>query len=298
VVIGIVAGCGRFDFDARGDGRADVATPCARWSSFDAPVRLATVSTAYSDWSPAPSPDGTLLAWSDWNPTDAQFDVGIAVADTTGAFTTPGERVIGLDTANLWEEMPTFTADGRTIVYTVENLASSQWSVASAPLVDATHAGASQTLFQSASYNTEPQLSADGLRLYLTTNNLPPTNGHLQLAVATRTSTSVMFGAAQVFAELDTVDNSAGETLSADELEMIFASDRPGGIGWALWRTTRAAIDQPFAAPQVVAELDSPTDELGPALSFDGTTLELNYDAIYSGGNSDLWVSRRSCLGP
>jgi Tol biopolymer transport system component len=64
--------------------------------------------------------------------------------------------------------------------------------------------------------------------------------------------------------------------LRRDGLELIFSSNRPGGVGVLdLWVSTRQSSSEPWSVPVPLAgDVNSVTgSEAGPALSFDGLTL-------------------------
>jgi len=93
--------------------------------------------------------------------------------------------------------------------------------------------------------------------------------------------------------------------LSADGLEMIFMSERPGGLGgWDFWVTRRASLTSPWEKP---VNLDSPVNTSGheffPCLSVDGLTLFFatgffKYSTSRPGGMgmSDIWMATRESV--
>jgi hypothetical protein len=99
-------------------------------------------------------------------------------------------------------------------------------------------------------------------------------------------------------AEICSPQDEYAPALSTDGLEIFFASNRPGGKGgFDVYTSRRPALDQPFAPPTVVTEVNSALDDVGPRISSDGTTLYLNYDSITAGGgDADMWTATRSCL--
>ncbi|HEX5051962.1 MAG TPA: hypothetical protein VFZ65_09335, partial [Planctomycetota bacterium] len=83
-------------------------------------------------------------------------------------------------------------------------------------------------------------------------------------------------------------------TLSEDELYMVFASDRPGGLGgYDLYETSRPSVDALWAPPQNLVQLNSAGADYEPNLSYDG--LELYFASTRAGGlgTSDLYRSQR-----
>jgi hypothetical protein len=82
--------------------------------------------------------------------------------------------------------------------------------------------------------------------------------------------------------------------VSADERVMVFASWRPGGPGGSdLWIAARSAVDQPFSAPEPIADLNTPAFESGPSLNADGLTICFESDRPGSAGMADLYIATR-----
>ncbi|HWO11720.1 MAG TPA: hypothetical protein VNN80_19635, partial [Polyangiaceae bacterium] len=100
-----------------------------------------------------------------------------------------------------------------------------------------------------------PWLSADGLTIYFASG--PAGSGDIQRS--TRASVSAAFLAPEAVSELNSSSDEGGITVSADGLEAIFASNRPGGVGARdLYRATRARVSDPFSAPAPVDALNTP----------------------------------------
>jgi hypothetical protein len=80
--------------------------------------------------------------------------------------------------------------------------------------------------------------------------------------------------------------------VSADQLEIFFASSR-GGKGFkSIWVADRKSADVPFGAPRLVTELDSDGDDRPTWISTDGCRLYLVSDRT-AAGNFDIFVSTR-----
>ncbi len=89
-------------------------------------------------------------------------------------------------------------------------------------------------------------------------------------------------------------------SLSADELELYFASVRAGGLGNEdLWVSTRQSIDDPWDPPANLQTINSSYREAFPCISRDGLTLYFS-DFFYGPdrpgglGGHDLWFSTRA----
>lgn len=95
------------------------------------------------------------------------------------------------------------------------------------------------------------------------------------------------------------VNSSAADnnpTLSADELSLYFASDRPGGLGGTdIWVARRASPDAPWGIPvHLGAPVSSPSADGGPVLSADGHLLFIHSNRPGGYGANDIWVARRA----
>lgn len=80
--------------------------------------------------------------------------------------------------------------------------------------------------------------------------------------------------------------------ISADDLTLYFASDRPGGYGsWDIWVSTRPSKLDPFGEPALVSELSSASHDVPAWLSPDGCEMILS---SYRGGTSyDVYSAKR-----
>jgi Tol biopolymer transport system component len=137
-----------------------------------------------------------------------------------------------------------------------------------------------------------PDISADGLALYFTSDR----DGNSDLDVATRPTTSDSFGNA---VSLGPVVNSpsfeAAPSISADGLSLYFESDRPGSRDSDIWVATRSSPTAPFGSPvNLGAVVNSPSVDAHPEIS--GYGLSLYFSSYRDGGRggSDIWVSRRA----
>jgi WD40-like Beta Propeller Repeat len=81
-------------------------------------------------------------------------------------------------------------------------------------------------------------------------------------------------------------------TLTRDELEFYFTRSVPSAPG-DIWKSTRAAVSEPWALPQRVAELASDFNESTPEISADGLTLYFTSDRP-DGVANRLWRSQRA----
>jgi Tol biopolymer transport system component len=92
----------------------------------------------------------------------------------------------------------------------------------------------------------------------------------------------------------DPVADEDDPSLTADLLEIYFDSDRPatGAAMGDVWVAKRASATDAFGAPQLVAELASPSDDTTPEVSADGLTIFFSSDRA-NAGDRDIWTSTR-----
>lgn len=100
------------------------------------------------------------------------------------------------------------------------------------------------------------------------------------------------FGAPVKLAALSSSEADDDPSLTEDQLEIYFASHRPGGpASENIYRSTRASLSAPWAPPELVAELNSTSRSCTPRVSLDGLTL---YFTSQRTGDLSLHVSTRS----
>jgi len=145
-------------------------------------------------------------------------------------------------------------------------------------------------------YLQSPQDGA--LNLYFCRNETGSSRFDIYAAAVTRRGETR--GPAVLVAELSLPGvNDVSPTLRADGREIIFQSNRPGGVGTRadLWVSTRQSVREPWSTPQNLgATLNTTAAELQPSLSLDGRTLVFASDRAGSVGN-DIWMSTRTRNG-
>lgn len=126
-------------------------------------------------------------------------------------------------------------------------------------------------------FNRPSWLSADGNRLYYNTDG-----GKLRLATRTLPSTPFTRSVSDPFAMINDTGNASVGTLTPDELTVVFASSRAGGVGgFDFWMSTRTSISASFGAPINVSSLNTSGHEFGGWLASDRMYFVRNGD-IYS----------------
>jgi Tol biopolymer transport system component len=103
--------------------------------------------------------------------------------------------------------------------------------------------------------------------------------------------------------ELNTANEEAQATMTTDQLEICFQSDRPGGVGGAdIWCARRSSRAMPFDPPVVETTLSSTSTDWMPALSGDGAEIFFSSDRSGGAGSFDLyraeWVPAAGAFGP
>ena len=147
--------------------------------------------------------------------------------------------------------------------------------------------------------------------LYFSSNRRDPTaggNGDFDIYASPQLVDGT-FGPAVIVEELSTVfHRDRDPAIRRDGLEIIFASNRPGGSGGLdLWVATRASTADIWSAPiNLGAGINTPprppeleqANDWSPALSFDGTTLY--FASAFRAGNMsqmfDIWAATRTKL--
>lgn len=89
--------------------------------------------------------------------------------------------------------------------------------------------------------------------------------------------------------------NTARPNVSRDGREIVFDSDRPGGLGgFDIWWATRASITDPWSSPiNPGGNVNSAAGESRASLSTDGERLTFGSTRPGGEGGSDIYVARR-----
>lgn len=108
-----------------------------------------------------------------------------------------------------------------------------------------------------------------------------------------RSSTDTPFGTAENLLELNTTDTDHLARVSWDGLSLYFTSTRPGGGIEDIFVATRMTVDEAFADPVRVAELNQAENDSGATPTPDGLTV---YFASNRTGSWDLFRATRPDL--
>jgi outer membrane protein OmpA-like peptidoglycan-associated protein/Tol biopolymer transport system component len=190
------------------------------------------------------------------------------------------------------EYLPSFTADGKFLIYTVRYHDDEDFFYSSKNA-----AGNWQKAQPLEAVNTElseggSSISADGRLLFFTGCYRPGSLGGCDLYY-----TEMQNGEWQSLRHPGAPINSAHwdsqPSLSANGRYLYFASDRPGGLGGNdIWRSTRLA-DGSWGKPQNLgAPINTPGNDESPFIHADGQTLYFMSDGHPGLGDYDLFYAR------
>ena len=137
-------------------------------------------------------------------------------------------------------------------------------------------------------YDTTPEITRDGLLMWLTSSRAP-TNGN-DVYATSRGSLGSPWATPVLVPELSVTGfNTYSAQPSVNALTIVFSSDRSGN--YDLYIATRGTLADPWNAPQPIGELDTPGKESDPFLSDDGLTI---YYTSNAAGQDDLVFATRS----
>jgi hypothetical protein len=293
--------CGRIGFDAVADspdadavgGGADAqaVTPCPAWTPFEPPTLVENLSSG-AHWLGGLSDDEQLVFFADWK-ADTQNDLRVASRSSATALFEPSIELTELNSVN--QEQKPMSRDGLLLFFAQDTGGFTE--IVTAERADRSSAFGPITVLTelNSPRNDSPGwISRDGLRFYLSSNR--DVNKY-EIYYAERTSPSLPFSTPVLVSELSSPERDASPTLSVDELEILYASDRATPGRYDIWRATRTSRDEPFDPPQPVPELNTVEDDVLPHLSIDGSRLYYVYDTRLEGGrSSDVWLTERDCL--
>jgi len=248
-------------------------------------------------WEPASGPDASAGGpGGQGGVADAggSADAGVVSGplDTGGPCSefSPPERLSGFGlTGNLYG--PTLSLDAQQLFFaqfsTVEAVVSARRSDRGPVFSLATSVAG----VNAAGNNGTPFLTQDGLTLYFYSDRAGGV-GSRDIWRAHRSDPSAAW---QDVAPVPVINSSSLDhvpTLSADQLTLVFASDRSGLGGGDLWIAERGSVSANFSPPQNLRALNTPVEDSGPSLSSDGLTLYFSSKRP-SATTSDIWVATR-----
>jgi Tol biopolymer transport system component len=189
-------------------------------------------------------------------------------------------------TTTLTADDPTLTADmlemyfdnGSDIYVTKRKALIEAWTVPT-PVAELNSVGNDGT----------PRVSGNGLILVLSSNRTG--SQATDLWYSSRASRITVWDQPQIVGMINSSANDVAGTGTADTLNMMIASDRPGGAGgFDIYLTTRITGGE-FQVPVLVPELNTGALEASPHLTSDGTEV---YFYSTRGASGDLYHSVRT----
>jgi Tol biopolymer transport system component len=163
------------------------------------------------------------------------------------------------------------------------------WMQSRATLTDPFGALVPLPVLNTAANEFDPLPSRDGLRLYYMTE----ATGNGDVMLARRSSMSAAFSPPEPITELNGAYEDGNPALSADELLIIFASDRPGSMGSDdLYYASRPTRSAPFGPPQPVPGVNTPYLEGESFIACGDRELWFSSDRPNAGGKWHLYRAR------
>lgn len=286
-----LAACGRLGFDplasdATSDGAPgiDAASTCfAAWvdgAVLPPPVQIAALATAGDERDPFLADDRTLY-FSNGN--------DVLVATRTDRGSPFGPATVATDLSSPSTDLRVSMTADQLIVFVARDQAANIdiWSATRTTTAELFGGGGFVPVVSTNSADNDPEISDDGLRLYLA----PSPGGNVQdLVVASRPTRADTFSPPQPIAELNTGAADGDPTLAVDGRVIVFARG-PGGGEFDLLYSTRADRGLPFAPPAVIPNISQPGYDADGTLSDDACELIFASNRAGGAGGFDLYRS-------
>lgn len=138
-----------------------------------------------------------------------------------------------------------------------------------------------------------PSISADGLTLFFASTR----SGDMDLFTTTRRTRDDSWATpVNLGAPLNPPSTEWSPWVSADQLEVYFASDQPGGYGGLdLWRSTRSTVNDTWGQPvNLGPTINSSSDDMIPNVTADGLCMFFGSTRPGGYGNRDTWMTTRA----
>lgn len=287
VLIGLVgAGCGTVsdkpadasvakDVSAIDASAIDGAPPrCNPSAPFGTPVELTAIDTVSDDEGGFLQPDELTIYFGSARPGGAGgFDIYKATrASVTAPFggVTP---VAGVNTAGD-EREPRVSSDGLTIIAT--DHPGNAWRLVLAQRASATVAFPALQPIANVSgttNDTEPSLLPDGNVIYFGSDRAGASTGY-DIYRTSRSGGAFIAPTLVAGTQLNTAFVESSPTITPDELNLYFLSNRTGTMGtYDIYYASRASTANAFSAPVPVAELNTSNLEFPNWISADNCVL-------------------------
>jgi hypothetical protein len=143
----------------------------------------------------------------------------------------------------------------------------------------------------SAATENTPQVSGDGLTIYLSSSRISSPD----IFVSTRASRTDLWSVPALVAELSGPDDDTGIHVSPDGLTAYLNLSTAGMIATAeLYRTTRTTTAMPWSTPTLITELSSPLQDTDAFVTANDQVI---YWASDRSGNQEIWRAKRPATG-
>ena len=139
-----------------------------------------------------------------------------------------------------------------------------------------------------------PFLTDGGLTLLLASDR-PSNDGFNDLMIATRASTSDVFGTPTAIANVNSNGVELAPQLSTDGLRLYFSSDRSNNDR-DIYMASRASRSDNFSAPTRVSVSSAQSQEFGPSLRGDELEVFIASDRGGGSGSMDIWRAVRASV--
>ncbi len=224
-------------------------------------------------------------------------DACASECEDLGAWSAP--RLLAFSDAMVTEDDPTPSADGLELYFTAtrsDTLGGADvYRVARAAATDPWGPVEHVVELSSTMNENTPELSADGLTLYMVSNRAG-TQGNDDILVASRPRRDAAWSPPAFVPELSSPSVDRSPSLYLDGLAILFHSGRAGGPGGQdFWTSTRASLVAPWSAPVPLGPPNSAGDEYRGWMSPCGLELYFQYNAS-TGTSTDFYVTRRASL--
>ena len=191
---------------------------------------------------------------------------------------------------DLWS--PSISSDGLTLYFAegidgVETIFEAKRADRDSPFVDVKQVTGA---FGQESNGT-PVVSSDGLTLYFHSS---VAGGDRNLWRVTRARVDAEFANATALTALSSPQEDHVPWVSADDLKLLFASQRPGLGSSDLWVATRTDRSQEFAELRLLGGVNGPQWDSRPVLTADGNWLYFCSTRAGGRGEVDIWRANRA----
>jgi hypothetical protein len=288
----VAAGCGNVG-TTRPDSRSiDVVPPrCSPTAAFGTLTPLTALNTSTNDENARLSPDELTLYFDSTRAGGpGGFDVYVSTrAATSDPFGAP-ELLAGVNTTRNERDV-TVTGDGLTLYADTFN--GTDYDLSMATRTDTQSAFSALSLVPSVNgasgvNDANPFVLPDGSAIYFGSDR----GGNYDIYRAARNGSSFDAPVAVTGTNLAITSQEIVAALTPDELTMLFASDRPGGLGnLDIYVTTRASRSVGFDTPVALTALNSTDIDIPNWISADGCVLYFTRHSSITG--YDLYVTTR-----